>query len=235
MDKNGCEKTVGACRNEDVSDDLFARLLIKRIVRFLEQRPSDFAITILPSMPPAPEKQITGEVLEEKGDGSTDNDNEEDSLSLESLSTEQRSLLESSVVLMHEPGLVGKSVGHLGLEAQRLPQIARILRKAYRQIKKKYQTVSDPSQTQTEELFRVTSCLLLIQPDHATAWADRRRCLLLLQNCESQRNKFWGSSLAEESMGEDGDDEANETGAPFVLWSRELDYLDILFTQHSKA
>ena len=229
--ENGATKNLG----EDVSHDLFASLLIKRIVGFLEQRPSDFAITILPSMPPAPGKGTAGEQLGENGDGSADNDDESSSLSLESLSTEQRSLLESSVVLMHERGSDGKSVGHLGLEAQQLPQIARILRKAYRQIKKKYQAVSDPSQNETEELFHVTSCLLLIQPDHATAWADRRRCLLLLQNCETQLNQFLGSSLAEESMDEDADDEVDEKDASFVLWSRELDYLDILFTQHSKA
>ena len=233
IDKSGVEKDVNSCQHEGVSHDLFARLLIQRIVGFLEQRPSDFAITILPPVPPVPEKQNKGEVADGKGNASTRSSDQSCSLSLESLSTEQRSLLESCVVLMHEPGSSGKPVGHLGLEAQHLPQIARTLRKTYRQVKKKYQTTSDPSQTETEELFHVTSCLLLIQPDHATAWADRRRCLLLLQNCETEIAKSLGSSFPGESMGEDAHFEDEDRS--LVLWSGELDYLDILFTQHSKA
>lgn len=235
IEKNGVGKDLNSCRNEGVSHDLFARLLIQRIVRFLEQKPSDFAITIIPPMPPVLEKQNMGETVDGKGDESNNNGNEQDSLSSDSLSTEQRSLLESCVVLMHEPGSSGKPVGHLGLEAQHLPQIARILRKTYRQVKKKYQTASDPSQTETEALFHVTSCLLLIQPDHATAWADRRRCLLFLQNCETDMAKSFGSSFAGDNMNEDAHHEDEDEDVSLALWFRELDYLDILFTQHSKA
>ena len=57
-------------------------------------------------------------------------------------------------------------------------------------------------------LFNITSCLLLIQPDHSTVWSDRRRCLLLFKK------------------------EENDI---LLMWYNELDYLDLLMTQHSKA
>ena len=232
--ENGTEnETAAVTRNDDVSRDLFAKLLIKRIVGFLAQRPSDFAITILPPVPTIPETEATfiaAEAAEEKGDQSSGGGNvPSSSLEYKSLSIEQRSLLGSSIVLMHEQGANGKTVSHLGLEAQNLPLMARVLRKAYRQTKEKSQAASSPSQAEREELFHVTSCLLLIQPDHATAWADRRRCLLSLLNNEIETT----NPLAFESPRDSTDED--EKDASFVLWSRELDYLDILFTQHSKA
>ena len=56
--------------------------------------------------------------------------------------------------------------------------------------------------------FDVTSCLLLVCPDHSTAWADRRRALLVK-----------GDMIF---FNED-------------VFQRELEFLDLLFTQHSKA
>ena len=215
------EETAAVAPKDDMSYDLFARLLIKRIVGFLEQRPSDFAITILPPIP----KAVTSVDVQED---QTTKDDDVTLPSLESLSIEHRSLLESSIVLMHEPGINGKSIWHLGLEAQNLPLIARVLRKAYRRAKKKIQNSSSPSTADKVALFHVTSCLLLIQPDHATAWADRRRCIISLQNSEAQLS----NPLALES--EDEEDESDPS-SDYYLWFRELDYLDLLFTQHSKA
>jgi len=230
------EETAAVVSKEDELYGLFVRLLIKRIIGFLEQKPSDFAITILPQIPAVPENVGTCADIEEEG-SQTLNDDNVISKSLESLSIEHRSLLESSVVLMHEPGNTCKPIGHLGLEAQRLPQIARIFRKAYRQAKKKIQNASLPSVIETEELFHITSCLLLIQPDHATAWADRRRCLISLQNNDAQLSNSLAVEKPRNSVDEDNDEgEEEDTKDPsFILWSRELDYLDLLFTQHSKA
>lgn len=221
-DNNGAgEGTAAAAQKDDVSYDLFARLLIKRIVGFLEQRPSDFAITILPPIPKA------GTAVDVEEDQTAKND-DVTLPSLKSLSIEHRSLLESSIVLMHEPGINGKSIYHLGLEAQNLPLIARVLRKAYRQAKKKIKNSPSPSSADEEALFHVTSCLLLIQPDHATAWADRRRCIISLQNSETQ--------LSNPLAFENGDEEdESDPSLDHYLWHRELDYLDLLFTQHSKA
>jgi hypothetical protein len=210
-------------KDDDASYDLFARLLIKRIVGFLKQRPSDFAITILP--PPeiiSPEPAAAKE--EEETIHRTSGERVSSSSSLESLSSEHRSLLETSIVLMHDnPEDIFNSPSHLGLEARNLPKIAGVLRRAYRQAKKKNQTASSPlSRAEREELFHITSCLLLIQPDHATAWADRRRYLLSLDFYEIQTLAF-DLNLKD------------EIDALCFLWSQELDYLDILVTQHSKA
>eukprot|EP00534_Pseudo-nitzschia_fraudulenta_P001440 CAMPEP_0201127132 /NCGR_PEP_ID=MMETSP0850-20130426/28909_1 /ASSEMBLY_ACC=CAM_ASM_000622 /TAXON_ID=183588 /ORGANISM="Pseudo-nitzschia fraudulenta, Strain WWA7" /LENGTH=523 /DNA_ID=CAMNT_0047395859 /DNA_START=103 /DNA_END=1671 /DNA_ORIENTATION=- len=215
--------------DDDVSQDLFARLLIKRIVGFLQQKPSDFAITILPS----PSPDVVGKESEE----------ERDKLSsvicvspaCESLSTKQRVLLETSVVLMHDfEG--GTGCGHLGLEARNLPMIARVLRKAYRRARQLAQNVAPTSisSAEKEALFRVTSCLLLLQPDHATAWADRRRWLSRQHDNIQSLNS---SAFDFPNGDEDGDehDEKFVEQASTSSWFQELDYLDILVTQHSKA
>jgi len=59
----------------------------------------------------------------------------------------------------------------------------------------------------TSRILDTISCLLLVCPDHSTAWADRRRALL-------------------------GDD-ASVIDECFL--QRELDFCNLLFTQHSKA
>jgi len=38
-------------------------------------------------------------------------------------------------------------------------------------------------------LFNITSCLLLVQPDHSTVWADRRRCILYTISQQQQQHK----------------------------------------------
>ena len=230
--KNDAEKENNAAvstKDDDASYDLFARLLIKQIVGFLQQRPLDFAITILPPPKMLSPEPAAAEKEEEETIHRTRGESVSSSSSLESLSSEHRSLLETSIVLMHDiPEDICNSPSHLGLEARNLPKIARVLRRAYRQAKKKNQTASSPlSGAEREELFHITSCLLLIQPDHATAWADRRRYLLSLQNHEIQTLAF--------GFQRDNDEEENEKDALCFLWSQELDYLDVLVTQHSKA
>lgn len=66
--------------------------------------------------------------------------------------------------------------GALGVNALDLPYLARDFRQDYWKCRK-----SDGSEDLL--LWNVTKCLLLLCPDHATAWADRRRYLLLLNNC----------------------------------------------------
>jgi hypothetical protein len=92
---------------------------------------------------------------------------------------------------------------HLGLDARSLPWMTRDIRQAYWQCRRAHLANNTPSQE--DGLLTVTSCLLLVNPDHATAWADRRRCLLLLGN----------------------DDKHS--------WPSELAFLNLLMTQHSKA
>eukprot|EP00797_Seminavis_robusta_P005670 Sro1378_g267590.4 (307) ;mRNA; f:1690-2611 len=84
--------------------------------------------------------------------------------------------------------------GHLGLHAGDLPWLARDFRTAYRTAR-----LQD-----CDSVLKVTSCLLLVCPDHATAWADRKRALLSVQCHED-------------------------------LWTRELDFVNLLMTRHTKA
>lgn len=230
--KNGAKKekqdySAPFPREDDASYDLFAKLLIKRMFGFLEQSPSDFAITILP-----PVTMLPGTATEEERVRQTGG-NTVPSSSLESLSSEHRSLIESSIVLVHESRDTGKSIGHLGLEARSVPMMARILRKSYRRAKKN-QNKPFPTAADKAELFRIISCLLLIQPDHATAWADRRRYLLSRQSHDVQLPTPSAFDFSSDN-GDEEDDEEDEKDLLCFLWSQELDYLDVLVTQHSKA
>jgi hypothetical protein len=117
----------------------------------------------------------------------------------------ERLTIDESIVLID-----GK---HLGLDARSLPWVTWEIRQDYRKCRKQQQC-GDDNDTDTDAteflllLLTVTSCLLLVNPDHATAWADRRRCLLsLLRN-------------------DDDDDD---------YWRHELTFLNLLMTQHSKA
>jgi hypothetical protein len=102
--------------------------------------------------------------------------------------------LEESIVLIDGQ--------HLGLDARSLPWMTRDIRQAYWQCRRAQE---NSSSRDGDLLLTVTSCLLLVNPDHATAWADRRRCLLL--------------------FGNDGKHS----------WPSELAFLNLLMTQHSKA
>ena len=89
--------------------------------------------------------------------------------------SEQVLSLNESIVLME-----GK---YLGLDARSLPWMTREIRQKYKQCKAN-------SNSSVVELLRVTACLLLVNPDHATVWADRRRCLLRLEGEEHRKNSI---------------------------------------------
>ena len=65
-----------------------------------------------------------------------------------------------------------------------------------------------------KRIMDATSCLLLVCPDNATAWADRRRCLLFAE----------GDAKGHMS--------SRKVKSIFIA---ELRFLDLLFTHHSKA
>lgn len=65
-----------------------------------------------------------------------------------------------------------------------------------------------------QRIMEATSCLLLTCPDNATAWSDRRRALLFAE----------------------GDAEGHMPSRKVItIFIAELKFLDLLFTQHSKA
>mmetsp|Transcript_11302 Transcript_11302/g.26874 ORF Transcript_11302/g.26874 Transcript_11302/m.26874 type:complete len:704 (+) Transcript_11302:1-2112(+) len=164
--------------------------------QFLVQSPSDFSITILPSTVPV------------------------ENATTKSSETEPLLSLDYSIVFVD---------GHLGLDARSLPWITRELRKAYkklRQDKHVHQYSRDLDDDDNDEtksvgaaaaaskIIKTTECLLLVNPDHSTVWADRRRALLrtLDNSCTQKSNdRQWG------------------------VWKNEIQFLDLLFSQHSKA
>jgi hypothetical protein len=109
---------------------------------------------------------------------------------------------ESDGALSLEESLVLVEGTYLGLDAKSLPYITKEIRQDYKQRKERSHVSGH-----TDGLLSTLSCLLLVNPDHATAWADRRRCLLKSSRI-SQDHK---------------------------LWNEELHYINLLMTQHSKA
>jgi len=98
---------------------------------------------------------------------------------------------------------------HLGIHAPHVPKLAREFRKFYYGSRSAAISNGEHNDTDRNKLMDCVSCLLLLCPDHATAWADRRR--LLLQREELSIT----SSLSS--------------------WETEIGFLNMLFTQHSKA
>jgi len=113
--------------------------------------------------------------------------------------------------------------GHLGLHAGDLAWLARDFRRTYRAYRPAFMEFieSEPNNSITtsnqkvwqgnellpERILQATSCLLLVCPDNATAWADRKRALLCLQLTHSTRQ----------------------------LWTKELWFVNLVMTKHSKA
>ncbi len=100
---------------------------------------------------------------------------------------------------------------HLGIHAPNLPTLARIFRKEYYSLRKSllpFILRKDRGNDEIiQKLWEATSGLLLLCPDHATAWSDRKRILLFFN-------------------GKNDNDS---------LWKQEIEYLNLLCSQHSKA
>jgi protein prenyltransferase alpha subunit repeat containing protein 1 len=107
---------------------------------------------------------------------------------------------------------------HLGIHAPHVPLIASKIRNAYNKFRctvllQDEEGECDTSYNIISKYMDCISCLLLLCPDHATAWADRRR---LLQ--KRQRTKQY---ISPKDL--------------LSLWDDEIRYMNLLFTQHSKA
>jgi hypothetical protein len=102
---------------------------------------------------------------------------------------------------------------YLGLDARSLPAMTREIRQQYKRLKRSLSSSCSGGDKDTAsgtlDFLNTLSCLLLVNPDHATAWADRRRYLLQI------------SEISVED--------------PNSIWTKELDFVNLLMTQHSKA
>jgi len=97
---------------------------------------------------------------------------------------------------------------HLGIHAPNIPYLAKAFRNEYYTLRSllNNKTIDENHLSWLEKrLWDAITCLLLICPDHATAWSDRKRLLISdeLGNC----NAFYS----------------------------EIIFLNLLFSQHSKA
>ena len=253
-----------------VSVSGFGALVVHRMVALITHyAPVDFSITILPSLPSLSPIPIPA---------SSSNADDANNSAARLLTSEQRVLLETSIVLFGEevtgtaeleerdntkekkeeeeeeekeehndapspstmklkpkikmettPRKAKHYKYHLGMEAQYVPFLSRVLRTMYHTTKQKLMEVVQPryqrdrntnekeKENATHEkdgvslvLFNITTCLLFIQPDSITLWSDRRRCLLrLIQQQQQQQQQ--------------------------QIWIKELQYLNLLMTHHSKA
>ena len=136
---------------------------------------------------------------------------------------------------------------HLGIHAPNVPHLARSFRNEYYSLRKLYLRNYSNSATgaggnananandekEKEEnnqlqLWEATTCLLMLCPDHATAWSDRKRILLQRANL-----------IHISGNDNDDDDGMNCSDSSYSrlqdLWQQEIQYLNLLFTQHSKA
>ena len=154
--------------------------VVQKLHEYVQEGPTDFEITILPTV-------MTNEM-------------ETDELGLD-----------ESLVLMEGQ--------FLGMDARSLPWMTRVIRKDYKALKKamliaaaadeESSTSASSSGAMSEiknnalhsQILMATNALMLVNPDHSTAWGDRRRALIATS----------------------GD------------WVREMQFLNLLMTQHSKA
>lgn len=195
--------------------------VVTKLSSLLEQGPIHFEITILPG-------------VSFSLSSSSDNDEESNS----NAPQQERLALEESLSLVE-----GR---YLGLDARSLPWMTQEIRQSYKRQKKRLLTTSisvtmhgtgtteSPAyhDSNADHLLRswlqTIACLLLVNPDHATAWADRRRCLLHIIAFKQQQSK-------EDDKVEDGDEEEDPSSSCLLLWKKELEFVNLVMTQHSKA
>lgn len=152
--------------------------VVQKLHAYVQQGPTEFEITILPT--------VTTQEME----------------------TNELSLQESLVLVEGQ---------FLGMDARSLPWMTHLIRKDYKALKKTMltttTTITDHDETASTttsttnmnplhiQILMATDALMLVNPDHSTAWGDRKRALIVTN----------------------GD------------WNREMKFLNLLMTQHSKA
>ena len=99
-----------------------------------------------------------------------------------------------------------KEGAHLGVHAGDVPRLLREFRDYHLELRRRRRRDGNDD---VDSMLDATACHLLLCPDQSTAWADRRRVLLL--------------------SGVSNSDVSNQ------YLENELAFLDLLFTQHSKA
>lgn len=190
--------------------------MVAKLSGFLSQKPTNFEITILPIAVPDDDDDVD--------DNGTYREQETDA-TMAQLKKKKRGK-KSMKKLSLDQSLLLIDGQHLGLDARSLPWMTQEIRAEYRRLRSSAKTCSTNEDDKSDEdMLTVTSCLLLVNPDHATAWADRRRSLLRQTQSLTKQSSCPNSNPANPS----------KLGQDAQLWARELDFLNLLMTQHSKA
>jgi len=110
---------------------------------------------------------------------------------------------------------------HLGINARDVPRLAKDYREDYYALRQQFACIQQDVMVKEEinafcERFMSSiSCLLMLCADHASSWSDRRRIILFSK------------------IGSVPNDDL--TDRPESIWKEEIEFLDFLFTRHSKA
>ena len=216
--------------------------IVRRLIDLLKQNPNDLEITILD--PCCYNNDVSlGDygIIED-----THNDNITSSASSTTLQekkmakqNKKKTISSRQNVCTNLQHLLVLQEGHLGIDAIAFPWITRSIRKQYKRHKQRQQqlpAVQDQSQEMNqdfkywENMYWITSCLLLMNPDHATVWADKRRSLLkLTSNSNSTPSNKNNDAATPASM-------SPLASASFSSWwEQEYQFVNLLMTQHSKA
>ena len=132
--------------------------------------------------------------------------------------------------------------GHLGIDAIAFPWMTRLIRAEYKCHKEKMKrTMQQKKENEFQDnkqywidMYWITSCLLLVNPDHTTVWADKRRALQQLVTSSSSIPALQETSSIiikdEESL-------SSSSSLRSSRWwfQQEYQFINLLMTQHSKA
>ena len=206
--------------------------IVRRLIDLLKQNPNDLEITILDPCCYSSELSQEDFTIED-----THNDNITSSSSTlqekkVAKKKKKKTIASRQSMCTNLQHLLVLQEGHLGIDAIAFPWITRSIRKQYKrhkQPKQQLSAVQDKSQdSYWEDIYWITSCLLLLNPDQATLWADKRRSLLKLTT---------SSNTSTPSTKNDSTKAATMSpSASFSSWwQQESQFVNLLMTQHSKA
>ena len=198
--------------------------VVNKLWECLCQNPTTFEITILPT---PVDVDVASPFAEDDG-----NDDDGDTVDRTSTTAESSSLSSSKkkkkkrgkakVKLSLDQSLMMVE-NHLGFDGRSLPWMTQEIREEYYIHRSRTNVLKNSNKDGRRDdnrstiillLFQITSCLLLVNPDHATVWADRRRCLIQLIN-EKEKEETEDTCL--------------------LVWKQELNFINLVMTQHSKA
>ena len=227
---NGSDGDAGSC------------VVVKRLIQLLQQQPKDLEITILDPCH-CRNGANNNDDDDDGGDSKMSSPSSTTNTTTLSDKKRQKQAKKNQMKKLMTTGckniehLLVLQEGHLGVDAIAFPWMTRLIRDEYKRHKEKRkrsmqqkEECQDTTTTTTTttakqywiDMYWITSCLLLVNPDHTTVWADKRRALQQLVSSSippsSQETLHIAGATASSS------------------WlQQEYQFVNLLMTQHSKA